>query len=148
MTRDKGVGIFAILLGIAVVVMTLQLPKSNMAGDIGPRVFPFIAAAIILGCGILLVIRKSNVEKPYLEKNEVPRFLAIVGVIVGYVVALWALGFLIPTFAMLFGTCMMFGKDVKVKPVFAALYAAIITGVIYVAFTMLLHLRLPVSALF
>ena len=39
MTRDRVTGLAALLLGTMVAIGTYQLPKSLMAGDIGPKVF-------------------------------------------------------------------------------------------------------------
>lgn len=149
MHRDRIVGVIATLLGAAIAFLTAtRVAVSNMPGDPGPRVFPYISAGILIVCGLILAIRKPAGEaKPFLQGVEKKRFLVIIGVIIAYVVLLWAFGFVVPTFAMVMLLCLMFGKEEKVPVWQAALYAAIITGIIYVAFVMLLHLRLPVGKL-
>ena len=53
MTRDRGTGIVAVLLGIYVFFYTNTIPNPTSAGDsAGPRVFPYITAAILVICGI------------------------------------------------------------------------------------------------
>lgn len=150
MHRDRIVGIISMVLGAAVVFLTTtRVAVSNMPGDPGPRIFPYIAAGILLVCGLLLAVRKPIREvEPFLMGEQVWRFLSIVGVIALYVFLLWAIGFVVPTFAAVLVLCLMFGKEEKVPVWKAAIYAGVITGIIYVAFTVLLHLRLPVGVLF
>ena len=149
MHRDRIVGIISVVLGAAVAFLTTtRVAASNMPGDPGPRIFPYISAAILMLCGLLLAIKKPTKEAaPFLQGKQIWRFLLIVSVIAVYVLLLWAIGFVVPTFAAVVVLCMMFGKDEKVPIWKAVLYAAIVTGIIYVAFTVLLHLRLPVGAL-
>lgn len=150
MTRDRGVGIFSALLGIAVAVMTAQIPASQMSNDVGPKVFPYIAAAILIVCGLVLALRRNGpAPKPFLKnKTELLRFLAIIGVILAYVLGLWALGYIIPTIAMVAGLCLMFGREKKVPIWLALLYGVVITMLIYGIFTYGLHLRMPTGNLF
>lgn len=150
MHRDRIVGIISVVLGAAVAFLTAtRVAASNMPGDPGPRIFPFISAGILILCGLLLAIRKPDKEvKPFLQGVQIKRFLSIIGIIVLYVLLLWAIGFVVPTFAMVLVLCLMFGREEKVAVWKAAIYAAAVTGIIYVAFTVLLHLRLPVGVLF
>lgn len=150
MTRDRGIGIFSVILGALVAFETTRIPASQMANDVGPKVFPGIASVILIACGIILIVRRNAPPpRPFLTgKAEVIRFLAIIGVIIAYVVGLWALGYIIPTIAMVTGLCMMFGKEKKVPIWIALIYGAAITFIIYGIFTYALHLRMPVSNLF
>lgn len=150
MHRDRIVGIVTTLLGVVTAFLTAtRVADSTMAGDPGPKVFPYIAAGILILCGLILAIRKPAGEaKPFLQGVEIKRFLLIIGVIAAYVLLLWAIGFVIPTFLVVMILCLMFGREEKIAIWKAALYAAVITGIVYVAFTMLLHLRLPVGVLF
>jgi len=136
------------VLGALVAFGTTQLADSNMPGDPGPKIFPFICAGILLVCGIILLVRKPAGEvKPFLQGEEIKRFLLIIGLIAAYIVLMWAVGFTIPTFLMVVVMCLMFGKDAKVPLWQAIVYALIVTGIVYVAFVMVLHLRLPVGSI-
>lgn len=148
MHRDRIVGLVTVIMGALVAFGTTQIADSNMAGDPGPKVFPFISAGILLVCGIILLVRKPAGEaKPFLQGQEIKRFLTIIGVIAAYIVLMWAVGFAIPTFLMVLVMCLMFGKDVKTPVWQAAIYALVVTGILYVVFVMALHLRLPVGSL-
>ena len=48
MHRDRIVGVLTTILGAAVAYMTSQLAGTNMPGDPGPKVFPYICAGILL----------------------------------------------------------------------------------------------------
>lgn len=66
MHRDRIVGVLTTILGAAVAYMTSQLAGTNMPGDPGPKVFPYICAGILLVCGLILTIRKPAGEaKPF-----------------------------------------------------------------------------------
>lgn len=80
MHRDRIVGVLTTILGAAVAYMTSQLAGTNMPGDPGPKVFPYICAGILLVCGLILTIRKPAGEaKPFLNgKEEVKRFISII----------------------------------------------------------------------
>ena len=88
MHRDRIVGVLTTILGAAVAYMTSQLAGTNMPGDPGPKVFPYICAGILLVCGLILTIRKPAGEaKPFLNgKEEVKRFISIILVIAAYIV--------------------------------------------------------------
>lgn len=148
MHRDRIVGLITTILGAVVAFGTTQIADSNMPGDPGPKIFPFICAGILLVCGVILLVRKPAGEaKPFLQGQEIKRFLTIIALIAVYIALMWAIGFSIPTFLMVLVMCLMFGRDAKVPLWQAAVYALLVTGVLYVAFVMALHLRLPVGSL-
>ena len=66
MHRDRIVGVLTTILGAAVAYMTSQLAGTNMPGDPGPKVFPYICAGILLVCGLILTIRKPAGRGPSL----------------------------------------------------------------------------------
>ena len=152
MTRDRVTGLISLVLGIGVFILTM--PKSNMANDVGPRAFPFITSGILVLCGLITILKEQKPQKPFFKKGKegIKRFLAIWGVMILYVLGMYLIGFPIPTVAILFVMCMMFGNDpehnLKIGPVKAVVYAVIVTAVLYGLFSMILRLRLPVGILF
>lgn len=113
MKRDRATGLIAAILGIVVAIYAYFLPKSGIEGDIGPAIFPYIAAAMLIVCGIILVVRKQDGDSaPFLpETVQKKRFLLMTVVYVLYGILLWAVGFLIATPIACFVLCaMMSGK--------------------------------------
>lgn len=151
MTKDRVTGLISIALGIAVAILTSQLPTSNMANDIGPRAFPYITSGILILSGIGIVAKKPVESKPFFKNGgeSIKRFIIIWAVLILYVVGLNFLGFIVPSVAVLFVMCLMFGKDpehgVNISPVKALIFAVAMTAVIYVGFAIVLRLRLPVG---
>lgn len=144
MTRDRGTGIISIILGGCVAVLALQFPKSSMLGDIGPAVFPLIAAGILIICGTGLLIKKTERAGRFLDQNETKRLLLITCVYIGYAALLWAVGFLIATPIAVFVLCIMLSNR-KTALWKCAIYAVIVTTVVYLCFYTLLGLKLPVG---
>ena len=73
MTKDRTTGLIALVLGIAVAIATSQLPPSTMVNDIGPKVFPFISAGllIICGAGLLLTGTKKEEKAAYTKPAQI-----------------------------------------------------------------------------
>lgn len=148
MTRDRATGVISILLGIIVAVYICFLPKSSMEGDIGPAVFPGIAAAMLLICGILLVVKKSGPSAPFLpELVQKKRFVLMTLVYIVYGVLLWAVGFLIATPICCFILCIMMRGNKKIAWWKLAVFSVIVTGVVYYCFYTMLSLKMPVGKL-
>lgn len=148
MTRDRATGIMSVVLGAAVAVYAHFLPESGMEGDIGPAVFPYIAAAILVVCGILLIIRKSAPSEPFLpHKVQKKRFLMMTLLYVLYGILLWAAGFLIATPLVCFALCVMMSGDRKIRRWKLAVFSVVVTGVVYYCFYTLLSLKMPVGKL-
>ena len=109
MKRDRATGLIAAILGIVVAIYAYFLPKSGIEGDIGPAIFPYIAAAMLIVCGIILAVRKQDGDSaPFLpETVQKKRFLLMTVVYVLYGILLWAVGFLIATPIASFVLCVM-----------------------------------------
>ena len=86
MKRDRATGIIAALLGVLVAVYAWMLPKSGIEGDIGPAVFPYMAAVMLIVCGVILAVRRQKEDSaPFLpEMIQKKRFLVITLVYVLY----------------------------------------------------------------
>ena len=123
------------------------LPKSGIEGDIGPAIFPYIAAAMLIVCGIILVVRKQDGDSaPFLpETVQKKRFLLMTVVYVLYGILLWAVGFLIATPIACFVLCVMMSGKLKIAKWKLALFSIIVTAIVYYCFYSLLSLKLPVG---
>ena len=147
MKRDRATGLIAAILGIVVAIYAYFLPKSGIEGDIGPAIFPYIAAAMLIVCGIILVVRKQDGDSaPFLpETVQKKRFLLMTVVYVMYGILLWAVGFLIATPIACFVLCAMMSGKRKIAKWKLALFSIIVTAIVYYCFYSLLSLKLPVG---
>lgn len=147
MKRDRATGLIAAILGIVVAIYAYFLPKSEIEGDIGPAIFPYIAAAMLIVCGIILVVRKQDGDSaPFLpETVQKKRFLLMTVVYVLYGILLWAVGFLIATPIACFVLCVMMSGKRKIAKWKLALFSIIVTAIVYYCFYSLLSLKLPVG---
>lgn len=149
MNKERSAGIGAIVFGLVYALMTAQLPASNMVGDPGPKVFPYLAAGIIILTGTLLVVRKpgEGSSKPYLTKAEWKKFAVLLAVYVAYAVLLGLCGFLIATPICLFVTSTLFSAGKKIAVWKRLLYSALVTLAIYALFAKALQVVLPAGTL-
>lgn len=145
MTKDRVTGLLSLLLGIGVGIMTSQLPPSTMANDIGPAVFPYITACILIVCGAGLILKKpANTDaEPFFDRTALIRLAKISGVVVAYIVLEAMFGFLLPTIAVLFVLCMMFSKSGQTKWWQALIFSAAVAIIVYLLFTKGFSLVLP-----
>lgn len=145
MTKDRITGIIGAVLGIMVSVYAHFLPPSGTEGDIGPAIFPYIAAGMLIVCGIILIIRKEKTKATpfFTESIQVKRFLIIVAVYIAYGIMLWAFGFLISTPIACFVLCRMMSGSRKGCLWKQILFSIVVTAVVYYCFYTLLSLKLP-----
>lgn len=148
MTKNRVTGLIAVILGAAVGVGAFQLPESTIIGDVGPAVFPFLTAGILLICGAGLLITGGG-EATALDSLAALRRLGVIfAAVLIYCIAMNYLGFVIPTIAILFVLATLFSEDKPVAWWHKLLYAAAITLVIYFLFHNVLNLKLPDNQLF
>ena len=147
MKRDRATGLIAAILGIVVASYAYFVPKSGIEGDIGPAIFPYIAAAMLIVCGIILAVRKQDGDSaPFLpETVQKKRFLLMTVVYVLYGILLWAVGFLIATPIASFVLCVMMSGKREIAKWKLALFSIIVTAIVYYCFYSLLSLKLPVG---
>ncbi len=149
MTKDRVTGLIAFILGCLVVVATLQLPPTNMAGDIGPRAFPFISAGLLIFCGAGLIITgRKKEEQPYFTKKQMGRLTVIFGVMIVYCILLCYIGYIISTFLAAFILCAMFGKQKQIALWKSLVFAVLLTGILYISFVHVFSIQLPSGMLF
>jgi putative tricarboxylic transport membrane protein len=147
MTKNLTTGIFAVVLGLAYLAGIYNIPVFDAADSVGPRSFPFLAAAIVLGCGIALIINdlRSKDRKPFSwgfasESGVWLRIAATMAAGIGYGLVLDWLGYLIATFLFMLvvSTLINVGRH-KQNVIIAVLFSVIS----FISFAVLLKLSLP-----
>lgn len=148
MTKDRGTGLIALVLGAIIAVMTSQLPPSTIQGDIGPAVFPYFSAGLLMFCGAGLLITGNQKEASIFDKRALKRLALIFGVVLLYCIVMSYIGFLVPTVVIFFVLTTMFAEDANVVWWKRLLYSVVLTLVIYLLFHNVLNLKLPTNQLF
>ena len=148
MTKNRITGFIAVMLGAAVGVGAFQLPQSTIIGDVGPAVFPFLTAGILLICGAGLLITGGGEATALDSLDALKRLGIIFAAVLIYCVAMNFLGFVLPTIIILFVLATLFSEDKPVVWWHKLLYAAVITLAIYFLFHNVLNLKLPHNRLF
>ena len=149
MRRDKINGIIGIIMGCFLIAGALRLPPSRVPDDIGPAIFPIIAAVMIIIPGLFLVLKKpSGEETAFLNKEERKRFCILILVFFLYAALLWAAGFLTATPIIVFIISRMFSQGKKVPMWQTILYAVILTLLVYACFYKGLGLKMPRGSFF
>lgn len=149
MTKDRVTGLIALVIGCLVAAMTLRLPETTMAGDVGPKVFPFISAGILIFCGAgLLITGKKKEEKPFYTKEQLVRLALIFGVVLVYCILIHFIGYLISTLMGSFAISMMFGRKAGIAWWKCLIFAVILTLVLNYSFVNLFSIQLPKGELF
>ncbi len=147
MTKNLTTGIFSVVLGLAYLAGTYNIPVFDAADAVGPRSFPFLVAAIVIGCGVALIINdlRSKERKPFswgfaAESGIWIKIVVTMLAGIGYGLVLDWLGYLIATFffMMIVTTLINVGRH-KQNLIIAVLFSVIS----FLSFALLLKLSLP-----
>ncbi len=146
MKKDKIVGIGAILTALFFFIQTWTVKIPDNLAEPGPRLVPFMAQALMVICGVGMVIeseRKNEEEKEFLGKSGWNRLGKAFFVLVCYAVALTYLGFIWSTPFVAFVLINMLSekKDVSIRSKVVGSF--IITFAFYLVFTKGFGVMLP-----
>ncbi|MEO8410258.1 MAG: tripartite tricarboxylate transporter TctB family protein, partial [Propionivibrio sp.] len=146
-TKDTVTGVFSVVLGVAYLISTSNIPKMDAGDQIGPRAFPYLVSALVIGCGLWLLVKEffNPERKPFSFAFIAGRavwlriLLTIVAGIVYGLVLDW-LGYLIATFFFMIIVCTMINVGKHRQNLIIATVFSIFT---FVAFALVLNLSLP-----
>ena len=100
--RDRAVGVVVLVLGVVVLFAASRLPRAMMGDPAGPAVMPLVVSWGLIGCGILLAVRRSRDGSAGPVWAGGGRLAAVVALLFLYALTLTPLGYLLATTAMLF----------------------------------------------
>ncbi len=143
---DLGVVGFMYAVCIMFLAMTLNLKKEAQTYPLFIIVLLFLLTTAYL-IQMLISAKKKGVTSGIKEifADFLPKqFFPILAMIIGYLVAMYLVGFYISTVLLMIG-CLVFLKVPKWQIVITTL---VIIGLVYGAFTMFLGVKLPVGLLF
>ncbi len=151
LTRDRVVGIGAIMVSAVIYWLSQDIPRSKVSGDIGSKAFPMISVGILAICGLILIFRKSpGTVKIFLLPHQWFRIGLLFTIYIIYALALNYFGFLVSTPAFLYGLCALLAKYAQQKAIWweKVLFSLLLTGTVYCLFQIILHVTLPKGLLF
>lgn len=146
MTKDRIMGLISMILAVLIVVGTVLTvdPSIRMEGDPGPRIFPYMTAAMFGLSGLILFLRQAKEpDKVYLTSEQWGRLFKLFAVLCGYIFLIWLIGFNLATAVLLFAVSTMFAKGQNVSVKQRIIYAVAMTVIIYVIFRYGLKISLP-----
>jgi len=113
--------------------------------DSGPKLFPYLTCTALILCAVgkFITDGKNKSAKPFLTKKGWINVILMFAAASGYLLSLTYLGFLVstPLFSILFVYVMK--GDRRVNPLWAVVFAIILTGALYFLFQNFMHVRLP-----
>lgn len=152
--KDRILGIASVLISFWIVTQTMALQVIEKRGDPGGRLFPYIGAAIMLICGLSLIIKPGSDEKKFLTKEQWKSAGIIFGVYCLCAVLFWLVGFMIAVPIILFIVTLLFqgqsrpDDPFKKRLIRSAVYAVVAGAIIYVIYVIGLQADLPTGLIF
>ena len=147
--KDHWVGLLLVILGIAMLLLSMQIPVKNSSTDPGSRLFPVMASIlqIVCGAGILISAGKST-DKQFLSAQGWKKLGMAFGVMIAYTLALKYIGFVVSTLVFLYVVVTMLAGEEKVAVWKKILYSVVVTGLAWLVFQRVLSMNLPTGILF
>ena len=147
--KDHWVGLLLVILGIAMLLLSMQIPVKNSSTDPGSRLFPVMASIlqIVCGAGILISAGKST-DKQFLPAQGWKKLGMAFGVMIAYTLALKYIGFVVSTLVFLYVVVTMLAGEEKVAVWKKILYSVVVTGLAWLVFQRVLSMNLPTGILF
>ena len=141
------IGLACIALGVAVFIAAGSLQTVKLG--IGPAGMPRFVAVLLMVLGLVQTVTavSTGVKAPEfnVDKKAAGRFAAAVAMSVAYVLLVETFGFIILTPLLLIGLMFLFGERNIVKML---LIAAVTTACIWLLFTKVFLIFLPVGRIF
>lgn len=145
-SRNQITGAVLVIVGVVVVILTIQFSTPMKAEYPGPKLFPLIASVGLIGLGIGIFFQKDDSNKIEISATMVKRILLMLGIIILYILGLKYLGFLLSTPFFLYVVAWLFSKasvENKSKWWHLLIFAVVATAAIYCMYVYAFSLRLP-----
>ena len=146
-TKDTITGVFAVVLGAAYLASTFRIPQMDAGDEVGPRAFPYIVAAVVIACGLALLLKEllNTKRQEFSFKFVADRgiWLRIVATMIAgiaYGLVLDWLGYLISTVIFMLVVCTMINVGKHKQNIIIAVVFSIFT---FISFALILKLSLP-----
>ena len=152
--KDRLLGIIVLVIAAFFAYFTGKLGATNVEGDPGPKMFPYMGSIIMALCGIMLLVKPEKKEKgKFLSRDELKHAALLFGIYVLFVVMMKYLGFVITAPIVLFIVSFLFSKisdpdaATKKRIIRSLIYSAAVTAALYLVYVVALDAKLPSGAL-
>ena len=140
---DRVAGALLVLLAVATAVEAMTFDVAFPTDPLGPKAFPLLAAGILLAGGVLL-IRRPGSEPEWPGRRGWARVVAAGAFLLVYAAVLDVVGFFLGTTILTAALARLLGG-----PRWRSLAGgAVLAATLYVLFSYLLRLPLPIGSLF
>lgn len=149
-TQNIFVGMFSLVLGIAIIFFSRDMPMFDENGILGERFWPYCLAWLFIGLGVIqwistylqLTNATAENEKADLSSFPVRKAYGVTVLMVIYAVALCYAGFIASSLILIPAIMWVMGER---RPLFIAVTTALIVLCIYVSFEVVFNSPLPES---
>jgi putative tricarboxylic transport membrane protein len=148
-TRPRVVGLVLLALGVIALIATFDIPSTRFGWSIsGPRFAPLLASIGLILLALAFLLRtwwRPDTELAEHAAREMadthwPTPIALLGLLVGYVLLLGALGYALATTVFVWLAAWLLGSDKPVRDVIVGLGIGVVAGY---AFGEWLNVQLP-----
>jgi len=148
MNTDRPLGAALLALGVGGIAIASQITVRTFNNDPGPKLFPIFACAILVICGLGMMLTKPTDEGRRLDREALARGVAMSAALVGYALALWLVGFHLASLGAVFGLYWLIAGPSRRVWWRGLLYAGMTTAGVHLLFATALNAYLPHGILF
>ncbi len=142
--KDQLIGGILVVMGIAAIIMSMQIKVKTGSTDPGSRIFPLMASGLLMVCGFGVTLTADNGEgKGFLDRTGWKKLILSFVIMICYVLALKYIGFVISTPVFLYIITTLLANGEKLAVWKKLIYIAVITGSFYYLLHGLLKMNLP-----
>ena len=146
--KDRILGIIMLVFTIVVVYFTGQIKSTDLVGDPGPKLFPYLGCAITGICSLVLIVKKPTQKyKPYLTKIQWIRFWTVFGIYAINYICMYIGGYLLSVPVTVLLSCLLFSKGAGVPLWKKLVYPICVTVAIHVVYVVILKSAMPYGIL-
>lgn len=143
MNTDKPLGAALIALGASGIAIASQISVRTFNNDPGPKLFPIMACAILIVCGLGLLLQRKSTEADPILAEEWQRGALMAALLIGYAVGLWMVGFHLATLIGGFASYWVIAGPERRRLMNGAIYAVGLTMAVHLVFAVALGAFLP-----
>lgn len=144
MKKDKIIGIGAIITAVFFFYHTQTVTIPENIAEPGPRSVPYIAQALMIVCGVGIIVESmKNEEKTFLSKEGWKKLLMAYAILFLYAIGLTFLGFILVTPFMIFIAITMLSGKKKISFLKRGIVSVGVTLSLYLIFSQAFGVMLP-----